>query len=175
MIPSAVRASCVCSLEIWSMANSKSVLIAARSMRSGPGRGGVRRYSSGMRTVCQMMVAPRLTRRMRCSVERPDETCGGPRGTGNRPRAGTCEKSASFCGSHRLSHARAGFAIRSDPGRHSASNRNTLCPIATTMSARRRWIRPVGPPASSVPIGSRDRRASPEPAAPCPCSRWGYH
>ena|SRR6516162_4942868 len=70
---------------------------------------------------------------------------------------------------------RSGFAIRSDPGRYSASNRNTLCPIATTMSARRRWIRPVGPPASSVPIGSRDRRASPEPTEPCPCSRWGYH
>jgi hypothetical protein len=44
------------------MANSRSVLIAARSMRSGSGRGGVRRYSSGMPTVCQMMVAQWLAR-----------------------------------------------------------------------------------------------------------------
>jgi len=40
MMPSAARASCLCNREIWSMANSRSALIAARSICSGLGQDG---------------------------------------------------------------------------------------------------------------------------------------
>jgi hypothetical protein len=53
-----------------------------------------------------MMVAPWLIRRMRCPVERPDETCGGPRGTGKPSRAARVARNCVFPEDRCLSRAR---------------------------------------------------------------------
>jgi hypothetical protein len=160
MIPSAVRASCVCSREIWSMANSRSVLIAARSIRSGSGREAEKRWSSsGMRAVCQRMVAPWLTGGMRCPAARLGEMPVGPRR--QRPASSVPQTLQNFlaampdhcafrfCHGERNAHRDPGVCPRpslggigtGDPAPTHARRDRAWCGTADRAGARWLWTR----------------------------------